>query len=241
MTVTTSKAIAAPAARIQSRTCVRLLIAAMRKGMHAERQTTESYVPRGFPACSQLPPPPTREYRSFRPPRLCFLSGNPPANSLILRRAWWDRRSLFVVCRLVAERRSTTGHAKRWPVPPAGPLHARRVPRFPNPFHHDAVVARALRFLCDLCVSALNALPRRKRVHCPTFGHLDLILAELSIERVAGDAQYPGGLGAIAARNAQRLLDGEPLHLLHRERVAEVEGPRPVGLAAHQHGLEVLV
>src|ERR1017187_1280092 len=46
----------------------------------------------------------------------------PTRNSLILRRARWDRRSLFVVCRLVATLRSTTGHTRRCPAPPAVPL-----------------------------------------------------------------------------------------------------------------------
>ena len=87
-----------------------------------------------------------------------FSLRKPTHNSLILRRARWDRRSLFVVCRLFATLRSTTGHTRRWPVPPAVPLQVRRLPGFPTPFHHDAVVARALRLSQRLCVSAGNRI-----------------------------------------------------------------------------------
>src|ERR1035437_5390537 len=82
----------------------------------------------------------------------------------------------------------------------------------------------AIAFLLS-CSERVPSSLCRKRVHCPTFGHLDPILAQLSIQRVARDSEYPGGLGAIAAGHAQRLLDGEPLHLIHGERLAEVECP----------------
>ena len=62
----------------------------------------------------------TRSHHVPEPPRR---HPTPPIRPPgVLRRARWDRRSLFVVCLLVAELRSATGHAKRWPVPPAGPL-----------------------------------------------------------------------------------------------------------------------
>src|ERR1035441_1738895 len=90
-------------------------------------------------------------------------------------------------------------------------------------------------------VRECSALSRRKKVHRPTFGHSNPILAELAIERVAGNAEQSGGLGAIAAGNSQRLLDGKPLHLFHGARVAEVELPGRAGVTAHQHGLEIFI
>src|ERR1039458_4863697 len=44
--------------------------------------------------------------------------------------------------------------------------------------------------------------PARSLTSCPTIADLDLILPQLAIERVAGDAEHRGGLGAIAAGNA---------------------------------------
>jgi hypothetical protein len=87
------------------------------------------YVPLEGPASSPFPTPfPPRHRRGKGSLRKLT------RNSLCLRRARWDRRSLFVVCRLVATLRSTTGHTRRWPVPPAVPLQARRLPGFPTPF-----------------------------------------------------------------------------------------------------------
>src|ERR1017187_8461527 len=178
MTVTTSRAIAAPAARIQSRTCVRLLIAAMRRDMHAERQwccQTKAVGQALSPA-----------RRSVSPSQKGTLS---------------DFRTLDSFVGQLGKLRRVGNPPCTWPAP----VNNRRAGCHPAP------------------------------------PGLDLILAELAIERVAGDAEYPGGLGAIAAGYAQRLLDGEPLHLLHGERVAEVKRPGPVGLAAHQHGFEILI
>src|ERR1035441_1957490 len=162
MTVSTSAATAAHVASVKSTICVRLLIAAMRRDMHAERQWCCQ-----TKAVGQALSPASR---SFSPSQKGTLS---------------DFRTLDSFVGQLGKLRRVGNPPCTWPAP----VNNRRAGCHPAP------------------------------------PGLDLILAQLSIQRVAGDPEYPGGLGAIAARNAQRLLDGEPLHLLHGERVAEAERP----------------
>src|SRR5689334_15055480 len=65
------------------------------------------------------------------------------------------------------------------------------------------------------CLRPVIMLPPGMPARGTPFRESDLILSHLAVERIAGDAEEAGGLGAVAFGDAQRLLNRQFLHLLH--------------------------
>src|ERR1035438_5444203 len=102
----------------------------------------------------RAPPAPVRESCPLRPPCFGFSLRKPTRNSLILRGAQWHKARPCA-----SERSSDCFGGARFSLPIRAQLglfflRASASSRFPIPFHHDAVVAWALRLSQRPCISA---------------------------------------------------------------------------------------